>query len=80
MKEGWVKILTVKELIKAKLAEDMLKQHGIESHILNKPDSVLPIGEAELYALPDNAEAAIRLLQENDFLEKTDHEGTRRVE
>ena len=68
MKENWVKIFTSDQVYKAKLAEDVLKQNGIESHIVNKPDSVLPsIGEAALYTLPEKAEAALKVLQDADI-------------
>ena len=67
MKEGWVRIYRAGDLLQVKLAEDVLKQAGIESHIVNKPDSVLPVGEAELYTLPDNAEAAVEVLRKSDF-------------
>jgi hypothetical protein len=69
MKEGWIKIYSNTDLMQVKLAEDMLKQNGIESHIESKPDSVFPsIGEATLYTLPEKAVAARKLLAENDFL------------
>lgn len=68
MKENWVKIFTADKLYQAKIAEDVLKQNGIESHIANKPDSVLPsIGEASLYTLPEKAEAALAVLQKADL-------------
>jgi hypothetical protein len=68
MKEDWVKIYASDQLYQAKLAEDVLKQNGIESHIVNKPDSVLPtIGEAALYTLPEKAEQALKVLQAADF-------------
>ncbi|MFK7931922.1 MAG: DUF2007 domain-containing protein [Saprospiraceae bacterium] len=68
MKENWVKIYTATEVYKAKLAEDVLKQNGIESHIVNRPDSVIPtIGEAALYTLPEKAEQALKVLQEADL-------------
>lgn len=51
------------------MAEDLLKQNGIESHILAKPDSMIPsVGEAELYTLPEKAEQAVSLLKENGLL------------
>ena len=69
MREGWVRIFSANELLQAKLAEDVLKQNGIESHIVSKPDSVLPpIGEAELFTHVENAEAAVRILKQNEFL------------
>ncbi len=68
MKEGWIKIYVNQDLMQVKLAEDILKQNGIESHIANRPDSVFPsVGQAELYAQPEKAEAAVTVLRENDF-------------
>ena len=50
MTEGWIKIFSATELYQVQIAEDVLKQNGIISHIANKPDSVLPfIGSADLY-------------------------------
>lgn len=70
MKEGWVKIFSSPELIQVKIAEDVLKQHGIESHILNKPDSVIPsIGEAELYTLAEKAEHALVVLKDHELID-----------
>ena len=68
MKENWVEIYTADKVYQAKLAEDVLKQNGIESHIVNKPDSALPsIGEAKLYTLPEKAEQAVKILKEADL-------------
>ncbi len=70
MKENWIKIYSSNDLVQVKIAEDVLKQNGIESHILNKPDSVLPmLGEAELYTLPEKAELAKKVLKENNLLD-----------
>lgn len=64
MKEGWVLIYSSGDLLDVKLAEDVLKQNGVESHILNKPDSAIPsLGEAELYTRPEKAEKAIAILK-----------------
>ena len=63
MKEGWICVFSAIELLEVKLAEDVLKQNGIPSHILSKPDSAIPsIGEAELYVHPDQAEEAVKVL------------------
>jgi hypothetical protein len=68
MKEGWVMIYSDSELYQVKIAEDVLKQNGIESHIVSKPDSAIPsIGEAELYAPPEKAERAVKILRENNI-------------
>jgi hypothetical protein len=68
MIENWVKIFSSNELMQVKLAEDVLKQHEIVSHIVHKPDSVLPmLGEAELYTKPEQAETAVNVLKEHRF-------------
>jgi hypothetical protein len=65
MKEGWIRIFFASELYQVKIAEDKLKQHDIESHIVNKGDSAIPsIGEVELYAQPENVEEALKVLRE----------------
>ena len=67
MKENWVKIYSSTDLMQVKLAEDVLKRNGIVSHILNHPDSAMPmLGEAELYALPENAEKAKAILEASE--------------
>lgn len=49
---------------KAKIAEDLLKQNKIVSHILNKPDSAIPsIGGAELYTPAEEADKARDILR-----------------
>ena len=64
MTEGWIKVFSSNEEYQVKLAEDKLKQNGIESHIERTPDSAFPsLGEAVLYTLPDKAERAKQLLQ-----------------
>jgi len=66
MKENWVKIFTSTDLLQVKMAEDVLKQKGIVSHIESKPDSAMPmLGEAELYTLSENAETAKEMLKEH---------------
>lgn len=70
MKEGWVKVFSSLDVLQAKLAEDLLKQNSIESHILSKPDSVIPsVGEAELYTRAENVEAAISVLLKHKLIE-----------
>jgi len=65
MKENWVKVYSSTDLMQVKIAEDVLKQNGIVSHILTQPDSAMPmLGSAELYAKPEQAEAAIKVLKE----------------
>lgn len=68
--EGWILIFAASELYQAKIAEDILKQHDIVSHIVNQPDSVIPsLGEAKLYTTPENAEQALQVLRENNLID-----------
>lgn len=68
MKENWVKIYSSTDLMQVKMAENILKQEGIVSHIESKPDSAMPmLGEAELYTPHENAEQAVKVLQDNGF-------------
>lgn len=65
MKENWVKIFSSKDLMQVKVAEDVLKQNNIVSHIISHPDSAMPmLGTAELYTMPENAAAAAKVLKE----------------
>lgn len=69
MREGWILVFAATEEYKARIADDVLKQHGIESLVGSKPDSVIPtLGQAELYVPAEKAEEARRILKENDLL------------
>jgi hypothetical protein len=64
MKEGWILVYIADAEFKAKIAEDVLKQNEIVSHILSKPDSAIPsIGRAELYAPEEQADQAREILR-----------------
>ena len=70
MTDNWVKVLSGSELYKTKIAEDILKQNGIESHIIEKGGSAIPaFGVVELYVPTDKAEDALKVLQENEIIE-----------
>ncbi len=65
--EGWIKVFSSNEVYQVKIAEDVLKQNGIESHIVKHPDSAFPsMGEAILLTVPEKAERAKAVLAEND--------------
>lgn len=69
MTEGWILIFSSPELYQVKIAEDVLKQNGIVSHILSTPDSVLPaLGEAKLYTTAEYAEAAFKVLRDHNLV------------
>ena len=68
MKENWILVYTNLDLYQVKIAEDVLKQNGIVSHILEKGDSAIPsLGEVRLYTQPEDAEKARAVLEENDI-------------
>jgi hypothetical protein len=71
MKEGWVMVFSTIEEYQARIADEVLKQYGIESHIVNKPDSSFPsTGEAELYTPPEKAERAREVLKEQGIVKE----------
>lgn len=73
MKEDWVKVFESSEIFKTKLVEDALKQQGIESHILEKPDSAIPsIGTATLYTPQEKAKQAMEVIKTIDFSTQED--------
>ncbi len=68
MKQNWVRIFSSNQMIQVKMAENILKQNGIVSHIISTSDSAIPsLGEVELYTLPENAERASDILKENSI-------------
>jgi hypothetical protein len=68
MKEGWVLVYTADSEFKARIADDVLKQYGIESLVAGKPDSAIPsIGSAELYVPAEKAAEARRILKEREI-------------
>ncbi len=72
MNEGWILVFSSPELYDVKIAEDVLKQHGIVSYIERQPDSMSPSGEAQLYTTPEYAENARQVLRVNAILKEDD--------
>ena len=63
--DNWVQIFSTNDELEAKLAEDVLKQHEIESHIATHVDSTFPsLGEARLFTIPEKAQEAVQILIE----------------
>ena len=70
MKEGWILVYSAENELGAKIAEDVLKQNQIVSHIVNEPDSAFPmLGRADLYAPADVAAEAIAVLKKGGIIE-----------
>jgi len=64
-KENWIEVFFSQDLIKTKLIEDVLKQNGITSHIVDRPDSAIPsIGAARLYVPAEEAVQAKELIDQ----------------
>ncbi len=71
MKEDWIMIYSTKGGSRAKVAKSVLRQNGIECHILQKKDAIYPMfGESKLYAPSTKAAKARQLLQANNLRAK----------
>lgn len=68
MKEDWVLIYSTKGDSKAKMMKRVLRQNGIESHILHRVDAIYPMfGEAKLYAPSEKAAKALKVLRTTEL-------------
>lgn len=63
MEKDWVKIYAASDIIKAEMAKNFLLEHDIQSVVINKKDSSLFIGEAELYVKQEDALKATHLIK-----------------
>ncbi|SFV30843.1 putative signal transducing protein [Thermoflavifilum thermophilum] len=64
METEWVKIYSTRQSYEAALIQGMLKEHGIESVIMNRQDSEFLVGEIHLYVYQSDAEQARKLIEE----------------
>ncbi|MBX5439774.1 MAG: DUF2007 domain-containing protein [Thermoflavifilum sp.] len=64
METDWVKIYSTRQSYEAALIQGMLKEHGIESVILNRQDSEFLVGEIHLYVHQTEAQKARQLIEE----------------
>ena len=64
MEKGWVLTYSVNKLHLAQMAREMLSDHDIPSHIIDKRDSSYLFGEIELYVPQDNIVKAKQLIKE----------------
>lgn len=66
MEPDWKIVFTTESPFEAELVRGMLKEHQIDSVIINQRDSSYGVfGDISLYVHKDHAEAAARLLSEN---------------
>jgi hypothetical protein len=64
MENEMVLVFSSDKLYQVELAREILEENGIESEVLNKIDSLLPLGEAELYVNESDAEKALLIINE----------------
>jgi hypothetical protein len=62
----WVKIFASSNGIKTKWLQSSIEANEIEVVALNKKDSMLPIGEIELYVAKENEEQALLLIKNSN--------------
>ncbi len=63
MEKDWVIVYTATEVYKAELVKDLLENEGIKSVIINKKDSSVIIGDAEVYVKRDDVLKAVNLIK-----------------
>jgi hypothetical protein len=64
MENEMVLVFSSDKLYQVELAREILEENGIESEVMNKIDSLLPLGEAELYVNESDAEKALLIINE----------------
>ena len=69
MNPNWKNVFSSGDAVQVRIAKDVLKNNGIESHIINKKDSVtMAFGEHELHVPNDLAKRAVAVLEEAEIL------------
>jgi hydroxypyruvate isomerase len=64
MEDNWVVIFRTPDEVRATIARQTLLEAGIEAVVINKKDSTLPHGEAELYVSREREEEARLAIKE----------------
>jgi len=64
MGNEWVSALSTGKLYLAEMARELLAEHGIESILVNKIDSVLLVGDVEVYVKSESLVKAKYLLKD----------------
>lgn len=73
MEREWVKVFSSSDTIKTKWLQSTIEANDIEVVVMNKKDSMLPIGEMELYvnkADEDHALTIINSTSDEDFMDE----------
>lgn len=64
MEKDWVIVYTTNKLFQAELFREVLRDHNIESFIINKQDSSYKFGSIEVYARRNHVLKAKMLVKE----------------
>ena len=63
MKEQNTSVYTTDKIHQSEIIRSLLEQNGIEPFILNKRDSMYPIGYIEVFVSEENAEDARKIIE-----------------
>lgn len=63
MEKGWIKIYESADATIVELMRQRLEENDVYAVLLNKKDSELGIGTAELYVHESNKEAALKIIK-----------------
>ncbi len=66
MEENWVVIYRTPDEVRVTIARQTLLEAGIDAVVINKTDSTMPFGEAELYVNREKEEEARLVIK--DFI------------
>lgn len=64
MEDNWVVVFRTPDTVRATIARQKLLEAGIEAVVIDKKDSSLPLGEAELYVNREREEEARIVIKE----------------
>lgn len=62
MEKEWVKIFATSDNIKTKWLQSLIEANEIDVVVMNKKDSMLPVGEIEMYVGKEDEEQALMII------------------
>ncbi len=66
MSKKWVRIYSSTDSIHINILRNLLEEHDIPTSIINKQDSMYPIGHLELHTFQEMAVKAINLIKKTE--------------
>ena len=67
MNGNWEKVYSASMAYKVEIVQALLKEHDIESVIMNKKDSAYLFGDVELYVKPEQHLQAVQIIKQNNL-------------